>query len=80
MGELDVVESIIQDKMNNLSCDLLKEALKAEQSDDWRIAQIKFKSVLECNEADIILENYKNFFFEEYYKVLKQFVFLIIIK
>lgn len=71
MGELDIVESIIQDKMNNLSCDLLKEALKAEQSDDWRIAQIKFKSVLECNESDIFLENYKNFFFEEYYKVFK---------
>lgn len=70
MGELDVVESIIQDKINNLSCDLLKEALKAEQIEDWRMAQIKFKSVLECNESDIFLGNDKDFLFEEYYKVL----------
>lgn len=69
MGELDVVESIIQDKMNNLSCDLLKEALKAEQSEDWRLAQKKFKSVLEWNESNTVLENDKDFLFEEYYKV-----------
>lgn len=71
MGELDIVESIIQDKLINLSCDSLKEALKAEQSDDWRTAQIKFKSLLDCNQSDIFFENEKNFFFEEYYKVLK---------
>lgn len=71
MGELDVVESIFQDKINNLSCDSLKEALKAEQSDDWRIAQIKFKSVLECNALNIFLQNDKDFLYEEYYKVLK---------
>lgn len=71
MGELDVVESIFQDKINNLSCDSLKEALKAEQSDDWRIAQIKFKSVLECNASNIFLQNDKDFLYEEYYKVLK---------
>ncbi|XP_025192516.1 DNA-dependent protein kinase catalytic subunit-like [Melanaphis sacchari] len=47
MGELDVVEGIFQEKVNNLSCDSLKEALKAEQSQDWRMAQIKFKS---CSE------------------------------
>lgn len=71
MGELDVVEGIFQDKINNLSCDSLKEALKAEQSDDWRIAQTKFKSVLECNESNIFLQNDKDFLYEEYYKVLK---------
>lgn len=71
MGELDVVEGIFQDKINNLSCDLLKEALKAEQSDDWRIAQTKFKSVLESNESNIFLQNDKDFLYEEYYKVLK---------
>lgn len=71
IGELDVVEGIFQDKIKNLSCDTLKEAIKAEQSDDWRIAQTKFKLVLECNEPNIFLENYKDFLFEEYYKVLK---------
>lgn len=72
MGELDVVEGIFQDKINNLSCDSLKEALKAQQCGDWRIAQIKFKSVLECNENKLnVLENDKDFLFEEYYKVLK---------
>jgi len=70
MGELDVVEGIFQEKIKNLSCDSLKEALKAEQSQDWRMAQIKFKSVLECNDENIILESDKDFLFEEYYKVL----------
>lgn len=73
MGELDVVEGIFHEKINNLSCDSLKEALKAEQSHDWRIAQMKFKSVLECNDENIILESDKDFLFEEYYKVLKCF-------
>ncbi|XP_060849991.1 DNA-dependent protein kinase catalytic subunit-like isoform X3 [Rhopalosiphum padi] len=68
MGELDVVEGIFQEKIKNLSCDSLKEALKAEQSQDWRMAQIKFKSVLECNDENIILESDKDFLFEEYYK------------
>lgn len=66
---MDVVEGIFQDKINSLSCTSLKEALKAEQSDDWRIAQMKYKSALECNESNIFLENDKNFLFEEYYKV-----------
>ncbi|CAH1737387.1 unnamed protein product [Aphis gossypii] len=68
IGELDVVEGIFQEKINNLSCDSLKEALKAEQTQDWRIAQKKFKSVLECNDENIILESDKDFLFEEYYK------------
>ncbi|XP_029343352.1 DNA-dependent protein kinase catalytic subunit isoform X2 [Acyrthosiphon pisum] len=68
MGELDVVEGIFHEKINNLSCDSFKEALKAEQSHDWRIAQMKFKSVLECNDENIILESDKDFLFEEYYK------------
>lgn len=67
MGELDVVEGIFQDKIINLSCESLKEALKAEQCDDWRIAQDKFKSVLENNES----ENDPDFLYEEYYKVFK---------
>lgn len=71
MGELDVVEGIFQEKINNLSCDSLKDALKAEQSNDWRIAQTKFKSVLECNDENIILESDKDFWFDEYYKVLQ---------
>lgn len=68
---MDVVEGIFQEKINNLSCDTLKEAMKAEQSDDWRIAQTKFKLILECNEPNSFLENDKDFLFEEYYKVLK---------
>lgn len=75
MGELDVVEGIFQDKINNLSCESLKEALKAEQCDDWRIAQDKFKSVLENNELDICSENDADFLYEEYYKVFKCFNF-----
>lgn len=69
MGELDVVEGIFQDKINNLSCNLLKDALKAEQSEDWRMAQKKLKSVLDCNQLNFYLENDKDFLFEEYYKV-----------
>lgn len=71
---MDVVEGIFQEKINNLSCDSLKEALKAEQTQDWRIAQKKFKSVLECNDENIILESDKDFLFEEYYKVINVFL------
>lgn len=71
IGELDVVEGIFQDKINNLSCDSLQEALKAGQSNDWHTAQIKFKSVLEYNKSNIFSESDKDFLFEEYYKVLK---------
>lgn len=71
---MDVVQGIFQEKINNLSCDSLKEALKAEQTQDWRMAQKKIKSVLECYDENIILESDKDFLFEEYYKVLNVFL------
>lgn len=67
IGELDVVESIFQEKIINLSCDSLQEALKSEQSHDWQTAQTQLKSILECNELKI--DGDKDFLFEEYYKV-----------
>ncbi|XP_050441863.1 DNA-dependent protein kinase catalytic subunit-like isoform X2 [Adelges cooleyi] len=68
IGELDVVEGIFQDKINKISCELLQEGLKAEQSKDWRLAQSKFHSVIESYSQNSILTNDTFFLFEEYYK------------